>query len=488
MEATQESQSPTTLARKTLVARTLLHHVAPLAAGLALRVWMLRKLFAVNGDTLVYGGLARNLLNHGSIALTDPSGEIYFTLIRLPGYPVFLALIFRLFGMENYYAAACAQIALELAGCLLLASAARHIALPTYKGVAQQATLWLAVLCPFTASYTAAPLAETPTLFAFALAIWAAARFCRRPEWASALCFTFAVTWAAMLRPDGALAAVALAPALFAAVRGNSFAVKNLARMATVCTLLALAPFIAWTARNWAVFHVFEPLAPRLATDPGEDPNNGWERWVKTWCLDFHSTYYIYWNVPGEALDINKLPARAFDSPQQYDETAALFAVYNHNNHELTSELDARFEKLAEERNAVHPLRYYVWLPLGRVTDMWFRPRVENLPINLDWWVYSHHRAETRFGFEYAALNAIYILLGVAGILLRPRFAMAMLAYMLMRSALLLTVEAPEARYTLEAFPMLFVLGGIAISAIWQRLIGRGKSEGNQGAHALVQR
>ncbi len=40
--------------------------------------------------------------------------------------------------------------------------------------------------------------------------------------------------------------------------------------MAVVCVLLALAPFAAWTARNWQVFHVFEPLAPRYATDPGE--------------------------------------------------------------------------------------------------------------------------------------------------------------------------------------------------------------------------
>ncbi len=38
-----------------------------------------------------------------------------------------------------------------------------------------------------------------------------------------------------------------------------------------------------------------------------------------------------------------------------------------------------------------------------------------------------------------------------------------MLAYMLLRSALLTTVEAPEARYTLECFPMLFALGGIAL-------------------------
>jgi hypothetical protein len=32
-----------------------------------------------------------------------------------------------------------------------------------------------------------------------------------------------------------------------------------------------------------------------------------------------------------------------------------------------------------------------------------------------------------------------------------------------LRSILLMTVEAPEARYTLECFPMLFVLGGVSL-------------------------
>jgi hypothetical protein len=94
---------------------------------------------------------------------------------------------------------------------------------------------------------------------------------------------------------------------------------------------------------------------------------------------------------------------------------------------------------------------------------MWLRPRVENLPIDLDWWVYAHHRAETRFSWAYAGLNALYLLLGLAGLWLRPRFWPWMLAYMALRSGLLMTVEAPEARYTLECFPMLFALGGIAV-------------------------
>jgi hypothetical protein len=136
--------------------------------------------------------------------------------------------------------------------------------------------------------------------------------------------------------------------------------------------------------------------------------------------------------------------------------------------------MNARFARLAKERRAAHPLRSWIWLPLGRVTDMWLRPRVENLPIDLDWWVYAHHHVETRFSWAYAGLNVLYLLLGLAGLCLRPRMWPWMLAYMALRSALLLTVEAPEARYTLECFPMLFVLGGVALGRVWVKIFRSG--------------
>ncbi len=482
MEAAPQSQ--------TKVSRRFARHVPGLSvllamgAGLALRLWMLKDLFEVNGDSLVYGAIAKNLLLHGRYALTAVNGELHSTLIRLPGYPLFLALCFRILGMDNYFFPVLAQIAMELAGCLLLADFAGRIVPVQFRTGASHCTLWLATLCPFTAVYAGTPLAEAPTLFVIALALWALARFRDRPGWGYALGFTFAVTGAALLRPDGALVAVTLAPAMLLGEqrgeRHGAIAGKKLARMAAVCLLLALLPFAAWTARNWEVFHVFQPLSPRSASDPGQQTYPGWERWVKTWCLDFVSTYDIYWNVPGAPLEMSKLPSRAFDSPAQYAETAALAADYNHRDkaRDILPDVDAGFGKLAEERIQAHPLRYYLWLPLGRLTDMWLRPRVENLNIDLDWWVYAHHNDETIFSWAYAGLNALYLLLAVAGLCLRPRFSTPgtktcpwgprfwpyMLAYLLLRSAALMaTVAAPETRYTLECFPMLFVLGGIAL-------------------------
>jgi hypothetical protein len=465
MEPAQQSQLSLSHPTAGLLSATLTW--APgLAAGLALRLWMLKKLFSVTGDALIYGEIAKSLL-HGHYSRTLIEGSPAPTMIRLPGFPLYLGACFKLFGIDNYFAPVLIQIVLELLGCVLLAKFAARIAPTKLAMGARNATLWLAALCPFTASFAVTPLAEPLTLFSLSVAMLAMACFADRPQWSSALWFTFGVTYAALLRPDGALAAIAFGSAIILAARPGSGAatmpIARLMRMAIVCTLLALAPFALWTWRNWSVFHVFQPLAPRLATDPGEDPHLGWEHWIKTWCLDWSSTYDVYWNVPGDTLDMSKLPSRAFDSAAQYAETAELAADYNTQNHDLTPQIDARFEKLAQQRVATNPLRYYIWLPVGRLADMWLRPRVENLNIDRDWWAYARHHAETQFSWAYAILNVLYLALAGVGIALRPRFWKAMLAYILLRSALLLTVEAPETRYTIECFPMLFVLAGIGL-------------------------
>ncbi len=475
MEAIQQSQwnESDPLPRATRVSAhsvlgLVLGWIFPLAAGLAMRLVMLKHLYQVSVDSEIYGALARAILD-GGYGVDVVGTTISPTLIRLPGYPLYLALCFRLFGLENYFAATLPQIALELLGCLLLADFAACIAPPNLKRGARVATLWLAALCPFTSSYTAVPLTESLTLFAIALALWAMARIVQHPRWATALTFTFAVTFAAMLRPDGVLVGASLVPALLVAIffnRTESRApTRRLVPITIVCALLATAPFAAWTLRNWRDFHVFEPLAPRYATDPGQDVFPGWQRWIKTWCLDFACTYNVYWEVPGDPLVLSRLPPRAFDSPAQYAETAAIAADYNNRDsaNYIAPDVDQRLGVLAEQRIRSHPVRYYVWLPLGRVADMWLRPRVENLNIDLDWWAYHRHRAETRFSWAYVALNALYLLLASVGFWLKSRFRFAILAYLLLRSAMLLTVEAPEARYTLEAFPMLFALSGVGL-------------------------
>jgi hypothetical protein len=130
----------------------------------------------------------------------------------------------------------------------------------------------------------------------------------------------------------------------------------------------------------------------------------------------------------------------------------------------VTPQIDAGFAALAASRIHDRPLRYYLTLPLLRLAGMWFRPRVEMLNIELRWWEYRLHHAETRISYAYGALNLLYILAALIGAFYWPRFTLAMLAYVLLRSMLLATLEGPEPRYTLECFPMVIAFAARAIS------------------------
>jgi 4-amino-4-deoxy-L-arabinose transferase-like glycosyltransferase len=428
-----------------------------LVGGAALRLWFIHAYPEVQGDPLIYGGIAKNWMLHGVYGITT-SGALRPTLIRLPGYPLFLILCFKLFGLEHYHAVMYAQTAIDLATCLLIAAVACRM----WNRTAGWWALWLAALCPFTANYAATPLTETLELFMIALALYALLRLLEAPHWKWAILQAFAWSYAALLRPDGALIAVAL----FAATvwyGHRRWGTGRMMKFAAAAGLLSISPFVPWTIRNWRTFHVIQPLAPRYATDPGEDTLPGFNRWTKTVCVDLACTWEVYWNANSDLIKLDTLPSRSFDSPVQYLQTRQLLEDYNRTT-TLSPELDDRFAELAAVRIHDHPLRFYIGLPLARVADMWLRPRTELLWIELRWWEYDRHHAETEFAASYAALNLLYLLLALWGLRRWPLLSGAMVAFILLRCVLLATIEAPEPRYTLECFPMVIALAGVGLA------------------------
>ncbi len=431
--------------------------LAALVAGAALRLWFIHAYPEVLGDPLVYGSIAKNWMLHGVYG-TSLSGSLRPTLIRLPGYPLFLMLCFKLFGMEHYHAVMFAQTGIDLGTCLLIAAFTRRI----WNAKAGWWALWLSVLCPFTANYAAVPLTETLELFSIALALYALVRFLERPRWLWAIVEAAAWSYAALLRPDGALIAVALCPAMVWYGR-KRWGTSRMVKFAVAAGVLSVLPFVPWTIRNYRTFGVFQPLAPRTATDPGELTNPGFERWAKTVCADLTCTWEIYWNADSDEINIQNLPSRAFDSPAQYRQTQHLLDDYNQTT-TLTPALDARFAALAAARVHDHPARYYLELPVLRLADMWLRPRTALLWIELRWWQFQAHEGETIFAWSYAGVNLLYLIFAAWGLKKWPPLSAAMLAFVLMRCALLLTIAAPEPRYTLECFPIIFALAAVAVS------------------------
>jgi hypothetical protein len=233
--------------------------------------------------------------------------------------------------------------------------------------------------------------------------------------------------------------------------------------------VLALLPLVPWTVRNWRTFHVVQPLAPEYANNPGERVDYGFIRWFRTWAVEFSSTGNIYWNLNNDVFDIGDLPARAFDSTAQYAQTDKLFDAYNEHV-TMTPELDAEFGRLADERIAMHPLRYYVWLPVLRVADMWLRPRTETFNLDVFWWWWRQHPWQSAAAIALGLLNLAYLAAALAGVASRRApYLILMGSYVVMRCVLLATIPAPEARYTLEAYPIVILYAGLAVQAIASR-------------------
>ena len=431
------------------------------ALGLALRLWFVAHALPIAGDTLLYGGIARNWMRAGVYGFGGV--PLRPTLIRLPGYPMFLVASFRMFGVEHYTAVMRLQVLIDLGTWGLVAGLTGRL-LGRRPGMA---ALVLGMLCPFPASYVANVLAETLTLFTIALAFFSLERWgARGGGWNRWLVpIGFALGYGLLLRPEQGLLAAVVVPAM-AWMRWSRGAAARWGWWGPMLavSVITLLPLVPWTVRNWRTFHVIEPLAPRSAEDPGELVPRGFERWYRTWGVDFVSTDDVYWTFDGGQIAMESLPARAFDSAEQRERTARLLADYDVTTN-ATPEIDRRFGEIAEERVRGHWLRYYVALPAARLADMMLRPRTENLPVETRWWEWRDHPGQTAFAVVWVGLNLMYFVLGAWGVWrevrgLRGRgrvVVWAMVGFCVVRGALLLTLDNAETRYTLEFFPLLVV-------------------------------
>lgn len=436
------------------------------AAAIALRLLFIVRFPHFDGDAVTYGNLAVNLLTRHAFGFNLGGAAFVPTYIRLPGYPLFLAGVFAIFGQEHYTAVRLVQMFVEVGTALLLAATAGRLV----SEKAARAAFLLTALCPFLANYVAAPMTETLEIFLTAAAFYCAVRGrddlnrTGRLRW-WAICGA-AIAGAILLRPDGGMLVMVIGGYLLLRFLFRPERRRSLAA-GIVLGLVAFAPLAPWTLRNWRVFHQFMPLAPRYANEPGEFIPRGFYRWVKTWIVEYASVEDFYWTTQGMA-SVHDLPARAFDSPEEYDRTDELIEAYNQAGWDISPQLDAQFEQLAEQRIQRHPLRYYLWLPALRSADMWLRPRTEILPFDTHWW--EADRRDMVIAVALGLINLFYVLMaGVGAWQRRVKYAGLLLAFLLLRSLFLGTMENPEQRYTLECYPVVIVFAAAALASITLR-------------------
>lgn len=550
-------------------------------------------------DGTVYDQMARNLVAQ-HVYSHDTEPPYAPSLIRVPGYPLFLAAVYSVSNNDKT-AVRIVQALMDTATCAMIALLAFYWE-PDEKRKRSSAlaALVLAAVCPFTTIYVATILSETLTMFlAMAMTLTGTLALTANSQrkvlllWiATGLIAGIAV----LVRPDSGLFALALGLTLVVNTLGRAAEVKlktkreellfRTARTSYLGAVFSLAfclALVPWTIRNYRVFHFFQPIASVHAAMPGEFVPHGYLTWVKTWIEDERYIGPVIWSLDSLPIKLTSFPNRAFDSAEEKQRVGALLEKYNKHSDEpslfvepnsqaaptptdeadsdqqdesatpkdqsspedqsspkdqtsptvspddssqndagddsgdegdegdegngeaeesgatagqdqdveMTPEIDAGFAKIAEERIARNPLRYYVWLPLNRAHSLWFDTHSDYYPFQGELLPLADLDRDLHQQIWlplFAGLNLVYTLLGIAGawFLWRSREFVArqwlLLAALMifLRLGLFSAIENPEPRYTVEFFPFLAILGGIALTRIGGLLTKSNKGTGSE--------
>jgi hypothetical protein len=452
-------------------------------AGLALRFFFVLKLPVTDsGDAPFYIELAWNWLKNGVYgAVVD--GRLMPLDTRVPGYPAFLAAIFRIAGNSSP-AVMFAQVFVDLATCFVVALIAARLAPEASQRRVLLAALWLAALCPFTANYTAVVLTETLVIFLTALAILLLIEGQARAGTASPNSAApnsglspwflggMVVGFGALVRPETPLLLGAVGIVLLA----KWWRPLDWAKLVRASGLLALGlvmPLLPWAARNLRSLHEVQFLTPRYLQMPDDFSPRGFDAWTATWLWKFGDVYRTLWQLNSGEISIDVMPAQAFDTPDERRRVEAILNLYNYTLTE-THQQDDAFAEIARQRTARHPLRTYLKIPLLRSLVMWLTPRTELLPISSPLHPVASEWEDDRGDFlvtvALALVNALYITMAIAGAWIvrgRPGFAL-LLAFIVLRTFYIAGfIETPEPRYVLECFPAVMALAAQVFGRPW---------------------
>jgi 4-amino-4-deoxy-L-arabinose transferase-like glycosyltransferase len=468
-------------------------------AGLLLLALILRLYFAlacpfVAGDSSIYEAFAQNLLHSGTYShLESTAGSLLRpTLIRVPGYPLFLAAVFNFAGMRNEIAVRIIQALLDTLTCLLIGLMVFEMSdreVKQRRRLAQWA-LFLSALCPFSANYAAAILTETPTTLLWTAGTLFGLRSLRgcAPKKNWLLCGLLAGA-ASLFRPESGLlpGVIGLVLVFKEGIRRQWKPILVGGSLMAAGLAIALFP---WTARNALTLRTFQPLAPIYAQDQGERVVLGYLDWCKTWLWTYRDETLFWFPIESETLPAESLPAEAGDGNGQREKTLSLIRRYNNRNNDLDAALDSEFESIALERRHAHPFRYYFTLPFLRASALWFTPRVELLnldgrllPISQAWNIDPRDFSITLFFF---ILNIVYMGLALCGALKiikrsgsfrDPEFlgCFTLLAIIAIRTIFFACFTFPEPRYVLEVYPNVIALGAFTFMKMRDSRVARNK-------------
>jgi 4-amino-4-deoxy-L-arabinose transferase-like glycosyltransferase len=428
-------------------------------------------------DGYVYDSLAWHLLtgkgfavNRASVLSVGDCPPCEPITYPLPGYPLFLAGIYALFG-RNYLVVKLAQAAVDTATAFLAYRLARRVTDSQRTAIL---VLGVVALNPFTALWTTDLSTETLATFFATTIVWFALQSAQSPRRLWYLGFGMAAGLGTLVRPAFVLLPVVLLSAVWLA---RSLAWREaLLGSALVLTAMALC-LLPWVVRNYLVFH--QVIFAGRSNAPEQDHGFGYYAWYQNWLRDPTWTPRVNWDYmvyARETIPDHPFPDYAYDSEGEQQEVEQLMQQVKAAGR-FTPEIEQRFALLARAKAQQYPVRRYVVLPLVRMARVWINSGTSaiNDPRVKGGFSLERARAEP-IGFVVRVLLSIGYCsiapLGLVGMwLLRRRYwvvipaALSVAYHTLIMEAIGYGVRA---RYVVYSVPVMLVFVGVSLMAIWE--------------------
>lgn len=425
--------------------------LAGLVLRLALVIFLPYPFYPVKiDDARGYDLLAWNMLNgNGFSQMSAPPYKP--DIIRTPGYPFFLAMVYLIFG-HSYFMVRLIQAIIDVGTCFLAYLISRHLFSDKDKETVSNLVLFLSLIAPPLAFLVSALYTETLSAFLITLSTYFAIRAHESGRLRFYLLSALAIGYAILVRP--VFLFIPLISALILMSK-NSFH-----KMRLTLSYLAIAGLmiVPWTTRNFIVFHKFIPLAMGVKL----------------------GLYKATWQPVKTESDLpDKVPLEELKAFSDF--ILIPMEVSRKSGEEIIKE-ENELGKAAIAKIRGNIPRY-LWLSLQRLPQLWVSSYSHFIRLDTP---AGKLISEIKSGYLYknkhldfskistialkiglSALNSLYLFFGILGIIalliVRNKRIILSLLPILYISFLLPPFGHSLARYTVPAWPLFIVFTGYGL-------------------------
>ena len=437
-----------------------------LLLGGVFRFCIVRRYTSSSPDGEQYHRIARELVRAKRFSLGPPPAPLTYS--RLPGYPLFLALVAgraQDSAQTSVFRAAVANTVLDLAVGLLLGLLLYEFAFPVWTGYVAFA---LVAFCPLMFLFASYRLSESLATFLGTLAFFLAVRSRKSASFAAAAACGLVSGAALLVRAD----MVTEIPALVLLLWNRSWPPKVRVKRTVVMLATIAIALLPWALRNTIQFGQLHITGAEWPAQDGEPLPTGPMQWMRTWAAgrpsdgDLSSKLVFRESFSPDQV---VLP-RMYDSADERAEAVSLLEELRRRG--LTAAVNDRFLGLAQRRRRARPFYVFVQLPLARAKRLYEAPPRGDYPIRIG---FLHLPESWQATFNGA--NAIIYLLALAGavILLRDsrrRYLATAIIVAIAARTLLHLWAVPTfvcQRYLVEVMPLLILMCTVSLSRIVER-------------------